>query len=199
MAGDAAHLGDDHAQVPGLFGEFELHQLFDGQGPAEIHVHAGQIVHPVGVGNPLPRREVLADLFGAAMQIADVRRDFRNDLAVGPQHQPQHAVRAGMLRAHVDEHLVGANVEFDDPRIVDICRHVSCQLSVVRCQWLDVVVASLPETKTAIQYRSTANFECWIDWDRFSADCSIPADHQARDRSNANMHSIVAISHREFP
>ncbi len=75
---------------------------------------AGQVVHPVGVGNPLPRREVLADLLGAAVQIADVRRDFADDLAVGPQHQAQHAVRAGVLRPHVDEHLVGADVEFDD-------------------------------------------------------------------------------------
>ena len=37
-----------------------------------------------------------------------------DDLAVGAQHQAQHAVRAGMLRAHVDEHLVGADVELDD-------------------------------------------------------------------------------------
>ena len=45
--------------------------------------------------------------------------DLGDDFAVGPQHQPQHAVRAGMLRAHVDQHLVGADVEFDDARIVD--------------------------------------------------------------------------------
>ena len=40
--------------------------------------------------------------------------DFGDDLAVGPQHEPQHAVRAGVLRPHVDEHLVGADVELDD-------------------------------------------------------------------------------------
>ncbi len=97
-----------------------VQQLLDRQRPAEIHVHAGQVIHPVGVGNPLPRRQVLADLLGAAVQIADVRRDFGDDFAVGPQHQPQHAVRAGMLRAHVDQHLVGADVELDDPGIVQI-------------------------------------------------------------------------------
>jgi hypothetical protein len=119
VAGDAAHLGDDHPQVFGLFGQLQLHQLFDRQRPAQVHVHPGQVIHPVGVGNPLPRREILADLFGAAVQIADVRRDVsENDFAVGPQHQPQHAVRAGMLRAHVDQHLVGADVELDDARIV---------------------------------------------------------------------------------
>jgi hypothetical protein len=71
-----------------------------------------------GVGNPLPGGQVLPDLLGAAVQVADVRLDLRDDLAVGPQHQPEHAVRAGMLRPHVDEHLVRADVELDDPRIV---------------------------------------------------------------------------------
>ena len=47
------------------------------------------------------------------MQVADVRRRLGDHFAVGPQHQAQHAVRAGMLRSHVDEHLVRADVEFD--------------------------------------------------------------------------------------
>ena len=42
----------------------------------------------------------------------------RHDFAVGPEHEPQHAVGARVLRAHVDEHLVGADVELDDPRVV---------------------------------------------------------------------------------
>jgi len=61
----------------------------------------------------MPGRKVLADLLPAAMQVADVRRHFGDHLAVGPQHQPQHPVRAGMLRPHVDQHLVAAQVEFD--------------------------------------------------------------------------------------
>ena len=104
-------------------GKLRFEQLFDAQRPAEIHVHPGQIIHAVGVGNPLTRREILADLFGAAMQVADVRLDFGNDFAVGAQHQPQHAVRAGVLRAHVDEHFVGADVEFNDAWIFELSRH----------------------------------------------------------------------------
>ena len=57
------------------------------------------------------------------MQIADVRHDFGDDFAVGPQHQPQHAVRAGMLRPHVDEHFVRADVEFDDAGIFNGSAH----------------------------------------------------------------------------
>ncbi len=88
-------------------------QLLDAQRPAEIHAHAGQVVEAVGVGQELPRREVFADLLGAAVQIADVRRHLGDQFAVGPQHHAQHAVRAGMLRTHADEHFVRANVEFD--------------------------------------------------------------------------------------
>jgi hypothetical protein len=109
---------DDHAEVVRLFRQVHPHELLDRQRPAEIHVHAGQIIHPVGVRNPLPGREVFADFFGAAMQVADVRRDFGDHFAVGPQHQAEHAVGARVLRAHVDQHFVGPNVELNDPRIV---------------------------------------------------------------------------------
>ena len=47
------------------------------------------------------------------MQVADLRRHFGDHFAVGPQHQAQDAVRAGMLRPHIDQHLVRAHVEFD--------------------------------------------------------------------------------------
>jgi hypothetical protein len=48
--------------------------------------------------------------------------DLGDDLAVGAQHQPQHAVGAGVLRPHVDEHLVGADVELDEPEVDGACR-----------------------------------------------------------------------------
>ena len=121
VAGDAVQLADQHAQMPAAFRHAVAHQLFDAQRPAEIHVHPGQVVHAVGVRNPLPRREILADLFRTAMQIADVRHDFGDDFAIGPQHEPQHAMRARMLRPHVDEHLVRADVEFDDAGIFNGC------------------------------------------------------------------------------
>ena len=103
----------DHPQVPGLLRHLAAQQLLHHQRPAQVHVHPGQVIDAVGVGDPLPGRQVLADLLRAAVQVADVRRDLGDHLAVGPQHQPQHAVRAGMLRTHVDQHLVAATVEFD--------------------------------------------------------------------------------------
>jgi hypothetical protein len=72
--------------VAGLFGQLVIQQLLDDQRPAEIHVHRGQVVHAVGVGDPLPRREVFPDFSGAAMQVANMRLDLRDDFAVGAQH-----------------------------------------------------------------------------------------------------------------
>ena len=47
-----------------------------------------------------------------------MRLGLRDDLAVRAEHEPEHTVRARVLGAHVDEHLVGADVELNDPRIV---------------------------------------------------------------------------------
>ena len=52
------------------------------------------------------------------MEVADVGFHLGDNLAVGPKHEPQHAMGARMLRPHVDQHLVGADVELDDPRVV---------------------------------------------------------------------------------
>jgi hypothetical protein len=50
----------------------------------------------------------------AAVQIADMRDGFPDNLAVKPQLQPQHAVRARMLGPHVDDHLVAKRLYFNE-------------------------------------------------------------------------------------
>ena len=85
MARDAANLRNQNSEMNGLFRDFHPDQLLDSQCKAEIHVHRGQIVHPVRVRNVLRRRQVLTDLFCTAMQIADVRRAFMHNFPVGSQ------------------------------------------------------------------------------------------------------------------
>jgi len=123
VAGDPAQLAHHHSQVAGFFRQLQIEELLHGQGPAQIHRHPRQIIHAIGVGDPLPGRHVLADLFGAAVQVADVRGNLADHLAIGPQRQPQHAVRTGMLRAHVDQHLVGFDVAFDQFVIEPLACH----------------------------------------------------------------------------
>src|SRR6185503_4649711 len=51
------------------------------------------------------------DLFLAAMQITQVGNRLQHHLAVGTQHDSQHAMRGRMLRAHVDEHFLRLHVQ----------------------------------------------------------------------------------------
>ena len=44
--------------------------------------------------------------------------NLRDDFTVGAQHQSQYPVGAGMLRTHIDQHFIGANIELDDSLIV---------------------------------------------------------------------------------
>ena len=65
-------------------------------------VHRRDIVEPVEIRDRLQIGLVLDQLFGAAMQQADMRIDAGDDLAVELQHQAQHAVRGRMLRSEID-------------------------------------------------------------------------------------------------
>jgi hypothetical protein len=53
------------------------------------------------------------------------------DFAVGAQQEPQHAVRTGVLRAHVDEHFVSTDVELNNAGIFDDGGH-ECQFPGVQ-------------------------------------------------------------------
>src|SRR4051812_13333655 len=54
---------------------------------------------------------VLAELFSAAVQVADNRIAISDQLAVELEHHAQHAVRAGVLRTHVEGHQTFATLQ----------------------------------------------------------------------------------------
>ena len=65
--------------------------------------HIGDdIVEPVEIRDRLQIGLVLDQLFGAAMQQADMRIDALDDFAVQFEDKPQHAVRRRMLRPEID-------------------------------------------------------------------------------------------------
>ena len=68
-------------------------------------VHRRHIVEAVEIGHGLQIGLVLDQLFGAAMQQADMRIDAGDDFAVEFEHEAQHAVRRRMLRAEVDREV----------------------------------------------------------------------------------------------
>jgi len=50
--------------------------------------------------------DVLGNLLIAPVQIPQLRHALDDGLPIQPQQHPQHAVRGGMLRTHVQHHIV---------------------------------------------------------------------------------------------
>jgi hypothetical protein len=100
------------ALVLGAHRHLDAEQALRRQREAEVVEQWRQVVHPVGEGDALLPGVRLERLLEARVQEADVRPALAHHLAVELQHQAQHAVRAGVLRAHVQLH--GVVVELDD-------------------------------------------------------------------------------------
>ncbi len=73
-------------------------------------VIGAEIVDAVGERDDLLVELGLAGLLDAGVQVADVGGEGDDGLAVDLEHEAQHAVGGGVLRAHVEDHgvLAGA-------------------------------------------------------------------------------------------
>ena len=107
MAGHAVQFGQNHANVLGARRSFDVEQFLDRLAVSQAVRDRGDIIHAVDVGIEHRISAMLADLFDAAMQVADDAFEAQNFFAVEPQNHAQHAVGRGMLRSHVDDQLVG--------------------------------------------------------------------------------------------
>ena len=110
VAGDALQLREDRAEVPRPARHLDLHQLLDRLDVAEVVRGGRDVVHAVGEEHDVRPVAVLAQLLDAAMDVADHAVRIDDALAVEAQHDPQHAVRAGVLGPHVDHQLVGVEL-----------------------------------------------------------------------------------------
>jgi hypothetical protein len=97
----AGDLAEHHADVLRAHRHLDAQQLLDGQAVGVLVAHHRHVVQPVHVGQRLDEGLVLGQLFGGAVQQADVRVGALHDLAVELEHQAQHAVRGRVLRAEV--------------------------------------------------------------------------------------------------
>jgi hypothetical protein len=104
VAVDALQLGEQHADPLHAIGHLEAEQFFDREA---IRVRVGlraQVVHALDERNDLLELLLLRRLLDARVQIADRRRRRDDGLSIELEHQAQHAMRAGVLRPHVDGH-----------------------------------------------------------------------------------------------
>ena len=86
---------------------FDVQQLLHRLAVAQAVRDRRHVVHAVHVGIEHGVGAVLGDLLHAAMQVADDALGAQNFFAVELQDDAQHAVRGGVLRAHVDDEFVG--------------------------------------------------------------------------------------------
>jgi len=83
---------------------FQVEQFFHRQAPAQVIGKRRQVIHAIGQRDRLLIRLLLELLFDAGVQVADIRLALHHRLAVQFDHQPQHSVRGGVLRSHVEDH-----------------------------------------------------------------------------------------------
>ena len=104
VAGHPGELAHDHAQVLRARRHLDAEEALGGQREPEVVEQRRQVVHPVGERDALLPGVRLERLLEAGVQEADVGAALAHHLAVELEHQAQHAVRAGVLRAHVQLH-----------------------------------------------------------------------------------------------
>jgi hypothetical protein len=81
-------------------------QALDREHVTMLVAHHRYVVEPIHVADRLVERLALGELLRRAVQQADVRIGLLDDLAVELEHEPQHAVRGGMLRAEIQREVL---------------------------------------------------------------------------------------------
>ena len=89
---ETGQLSQYHPDGLGPLRHLDAKKLFDSQNITEVVAHRGQIVEPVGKRNGLMIGAVLGKLLHTAMQIADMRSNLLDYLAVKFDYKPQNAV-----------------------------------------------------------------------------------------------------------
>jgi hypothetical protein len=118
VGADAVQLAHQHADPRGPLGHLDAQQLLGGQREHQLVEQRAGVVHAGDVGATLQVGELLAGLLHAGVQVADDRLGAQHGLALELEHQPQHAVRAGVLGTHVHDHgLILGGAERSAPRL----------------------------------------------------------------------------------
>ncbi len=97
----ARDLAEHHTDVLRTDRHLDAEQLFDRQAVGVLVAHHRHVVEPVHVRQRLDEGLVFGQLFGGAVQQADVRIGALHHLAIELQHQTQHAVCRRVLWTEV--------------------------------------------------------------------------------------------------
>ena len=108
MARDPRKLGHDGADEKSAVRNLPVEERFDRLDPGQIARGGGDVIEPIRIGDEHRVCDVLSDLLGAPVEVADIAIDVLDRLAVELEDNPEHPVRAGVLGPHVDDEFLGA-------------------------------------------------------------------------------------------
>ena len=103
MAGDTRELGQDKPDDLGALRGGDAEQLFDCQDVGLLLDERSQILDPRRKDDVLMVRPGLHLLLKPGVQVADDGLEIEDDLALQLQHQSEHPMGGGVLRAHVED------------------------------------------------------------------------------------------------
>ena len=145
MAGDALQLEADHADQLRARRHVEVDQFLDRQAEGHVVRERREVVHAVGRRDALLVSLVLYGLLNAGVQEAHIRHRVDDLFAVQLQQHTQHAMRAGMMRPHVEEHGLAGEGAFGDQaaQLLDVA-FPTIDVRGIRRRLNDCHVRSLP-------------------------------------------------------
>src|SRR5687767_10561315 len=119
MRDDARQLRRDDPQHGAAFGDLDPEETFRAECEGDVVPDRVEVVLAIGPRDDLVVLPVLPDLLEAAVQVADVGNASHDGLAVELEHQPEYAVRRGVLRADVDQHVLAAELGLEHRGLLD--------------------------------------------------------------------------------
>ena len=121
--GDAAELEQDGADPLGTGRGLDAHELLGGEDERHFVGEAAEPVDAVDQRGALRERADLAELLVAAVHVAHQRLGGDDLLAVKLAGDAQRAVRGGVLRADIERHVAGVELDVH-PGVGGLRRHV---------------------------------------------------------------------------
>ena len=104
MAGDPGQLHHQHSNRLRPRRNLDADQLLDRHHEADVVDRGRQVIHPIAKGDALRIGLVLEGFLESSVEVADIGIRIAHNFAVELQPNPQYAVRAGVLRTHVELH-----------------------------------------------------------------------------------------------
>jgi hypothetical protein len=113
MRDDPRELGRDYAKHLASLRDLDAEQPLSPDCKRYVVSDRVQVIFAISPRDDLIVLAVLANLLEAAVEIADMRYAANDGFSVELENKAKHAVRRGMLRPDVDQHVIAGELGLD--------------------------------------------------------------------------------------